>query len=110
VAAARRSLELALIQYREGATDFTTVLTALQALLGQDDLLAESLGDVPLGLIAVYRALGGGWEIREGKAFISTEVRQEMESRTDWGGLLTPPVVPVGGGDVGPSPRFRPDW
>ncbi len=110
VVAARRSLELALIQYREGATDFTTVLTALQALLGQEDLLAESLGDVPLGLIAVYRALGGGWEIREGKAFISTEVRQEMESRTDWGGLLTPPVVPVGGGDFRPSPKFRPDW
>ncbi len=110
VVAARRSLELALIQYREGATDFTTVLTALQALLGQEDLLAESLGDVPLGLIAVYRALGGGWEIREGKAFISTEVRQEMESRTDWGGLLTPVGAQVTGGQSKQRLIRKPDW
>jgi hypothetical protein len=65
---------------------------------------------VPLGLIAVYRALGGGWEIREGKAFISTEVRQEMESRTDWGGLLTPVGVQVTGGQAKHRLIRKPDW
>jgi NodT family efflux transporter outer membrane factor (OMF) lipoprotein len=57
-AAAKRSAELALIQYREGATDYTTVLTAQAALLAQQDSLAIGQGDVPQGLIAVYRALG----------------------------------------------------
>ena len=68
-AAAKRSADLALIQYREGATDYTTVLTAQAALLTEQDSLAAGRGDVPQGLITVYRALGGGWEIREGQRF-----------------------------------------
>ena len=91
--AAKRSADLALIQYREGATDYTTVLTAQQALLAQQDSLAQEQGNVPQGLIAVYRALGGGWEIREGKEFLPPEVIQAMGNRTDWGGLTKPAAV-----------------
>ena len=90
VAAAKRSADLALIQYSEGATDYTTVLTAQQALLEQQDRLAGGQGDVPQGLIAVYRALGGGWELREDQDFIPVEVKEAMEERTDWGELLSP--------------------
>ena len=92
-AAAKRSAELALIQYREGATDYTTVLTAQAALLTQQDSLATGQGDVPQGLIAVYRALGGGWEIREGQRFLPADVTQVMGNRTNWGGLLEPAAV-----------------
>jgi len=38
----------------------------------------------------VYRALGGGWELREDQDFIPVEVKEAMEERTDWGGLLSP--------------------
>ena len=92
-AAAKRSADLALIQYREGATDYTTVLTAQAALLTQQDSLAAGQGDVPQGLIAVYRALGGGWEIREGQRFLPADVTQVMGNRTNWGGLLEPAAV-----------------
>lgn len=88
VAAARRSVELATIQYREGQTDYTTVLTAQQALLRQQDQLAVARGDVPQGLIAMYRALGGGWQIREGRPLVPAKIKAEMAERTDWGGLL----------------------
>jgi NodT family efflux transporter outer membrane factor (OMF) lipoprotein len=91
--AAKRSAELALIQYREGATDYTTVLTAQAALLTQQDSLAAGQGDLPQGLIAVYRALGGGWEIREGQRFLPADVTQVMGNRTNWGGLLEPAAV-----------------
>ena len=60
-----RSLELAVIQYREGITDFTTVLTAQQALLNEQDRLADTLGGISSKLVEMYRALGGGWEIRQ---------------------------------------------
>jgi hypothetical protein len=110
VEAARRSADLALIQYREGATDYTTVLTAQQAQLQQQDRLASSQGEVPQGLIAVYRALGGGWEIREGKDFITAEIREEMEERTNWGGLLRPTAVQQPP-DAKPDASIRaPDW
>ena len=105
-AAAKRSADLAIIQYREGATDYTTVLTAEQNLLSQQDSLATQQGDVPQGLIATYRALGGGWEIREGQEFVPPAVIETMEERTNWGGLLKPAAV-----EPPPSRLFRaPDW
>ena len=107
---ARQSADLALIQYREGATDYTTVLTAQQALLSEQDRLAGSRGDVPQGLISVYRALGGGWDIREGRSFIPPEVREEMENRTDWGKLLTPAAVEPWAPDEHKALIRTPDW
>jgi outer membrane protein TolC len=90
VAAAQRSAELALIQYREGQTDYTTVLTAQQTLLSQEDQLATAQGSIPQGLIALYRAFGGGWTLRLGHELISPEIREAMARRTNWGGLLQP--------------------
>ena len=39
-----RQVDLATIEYREGATDYTTVLTAEQNLLEQQDQLAVTRG------------------------------------------------------------------
>ncbi len=88
VAASRKSLDLAVIQYREGITDFTTVLTAQQALLRTQDSLAEAQGAIATGLVGVYRALGGGWEIREGQEFVPAATREVMARRTNWGRML----------------------
>ena len=46
-----RSLDLAVLQYREGITDFTTVLTAQQSLLSEQDSLASTLGDISRNLV-----------------------------------------------------------
>jgi NodT family efflux transporter outer membrane factor (OMF) lipoprotein len=94
VASAQSSLDLALIQYREGITDFTTVLTAQQALLSAEDNLAGAMGNISMFLVGVYRSLGGGWQIREGQDFVPLETRKEMEKRTNWGKLLTPASQP----------------
>jgi len=87
-AAARRSVDLATIEYREGATDYTTVLTAQQNLLEQQDQLAMTEGSVAQGLISLYRALGGGWQAREGEGLVRADIRDAMARRTDWGRLL----------------------
>jgi outer membrane protein TolC len=87
-AAARRSVDLATIEYREGATDYTTVLTAEQNLLEQQDQLAATQGSVALGLVSLYQALGGGWQSREDEAFVRADIREAMAKRTNWGGLL----------------------
>lgn len=89
-AAAQRSLDLATLQYRQGITDFTTVLTAQQALLSEQDDLAGTLGDISTNLVGVYRALGGGWQVREGQDVVPDAIKAQMALRTDWGGLLTP--------------------
>jgi NodT family efflux transporter outer membrane factor (OMF) lipoprotein len=97
VEAAQKSLNLAVIQYREGITDFTTVLTAQVSLLNAEDNLANAIGNIASGLIGVYRAIGGGWEIREGENFVPLETRIDMEKRTNWDRLLTPPSLPPSG-------------
>ncbi len=104
VEAANGALRIAIIQYREGTADFTTVLTAEQNLYTAQNNLTIAQGSVPLGLIAVYRALGGGWQIREGHDFVPAPTRQEMEERTNWGGLLTPGLLQPQAPDL-PSPR-----
>ena len=86
----RRSTDLALIQYKGGQTDYTTVVSAEQNQLAVEDSLASNQGNVALGIISVYRALGGGWQIREGHDVISDEVKAEMARRTDWGRMLEP--------------------
>lgn len=87
-AAAKRSLDLAVIQYQQGMTDFTTVLTAEQELLTQQNNLAVTQGDISLNLVSLYRALGGGWQIREGKDFVPKTVKAQMKGRTYWGSLM----------------------
>ena len=101
VTAAQSSLDLAVSQYREGVVDFTTVLIAQQALLNEQDSLATTLGNISSSLVGVYRALGGGWEIREGKALLSPEVTEQMGKRTNWGRLLAPAAY-------NPSPAGKP--
>lgn len=87
---ARRAVELANIQYRDGITDFNRVLLAQEAQLFQEGLLTDARGRVARNLVAVYRALGGGWQVREGGDFISTKAKDEMRARSNWGELLDP--------------------
>jgi len=115
VAAAEKALEIALIEFTLGTRDFTPVLTAEQNLYTAQNDLAVASGNVSTGLTAVFRALGGGWQIREGDDFVPPAVREEMRARTNWGNLLPPveqaprtPGLPSSK-DIGPLIR-PPEW
>jgi len=115
VIAAEGALNIALIQYNQGILDFTTVLTAEQNLYQAQNSLAIEMGDVPQALIATYRALGGGWQIREGNDFVPGDVRATMAKRTNWGTLLSPELLQPRAPGV-PSPKDEgslirpPEW
>src|SRR5215813_4107140 len=115
VDAAEGALRIALLQYRQGIADFTTVLTAEQNLFQAQNNLTLATGSIALGLIATYRALGGGWQMHEGRDFIPAETQREMSKRTNWGPLLTPDLLrPQAPGlpssqDKGPPVRL-PEW
>ena len=57
---ARRAVDLAQTQYREGLSDFQAVLDSERIAATIDDDLASSDADVATNLIALYKALGGG--------------------------------------------------
>jgi NodT family efflux transporter outer membrane factor (OMF) lipoprotein len=61
---AEKAVKLALAQYKAGTVDFTRVTQVEQALVLQQDTLMQALGEIATGLIQVYEALGGGWQIR----------------------------------------------
>jgi NodT family efflux transporter outer membrane factor (OMF) lipoprotein len=62
VAENRRALVLAQSRYQQGVADFLTVLVAETSLLTAQQQLADSTTTVSSNLVALYKALGGGWE------------------------------------------------
>jgi outer membrane protein TolC len=88
VIASARATELALAQYKQGAADYTRVLNTQTSLLQQQDTLTAARGQVISNLVATYKALGGGWQLRQGNNYISPDIIKTMEIRTDWGELL----------------------
>jgi NodT family efflux transporter outer membrane factor (OMF) lipoprotein len=88
VDAAERAVDIALMQYREGATDYTTVINTQQVLVSQQDRYVATRGNEIVNLLALYKALGGGWELRDGEDFVSEQTKAELKERAYWGKLL----------------------
>jgi NodT family efflux transporter outer membrane factor (OMF) lipoprotein len=105
VTAARRSVELALVQYREGAADYQRVLDAERSLLQEQNRSAEQTSSVATNLVALYKALGGGWELRAGQPVVPVETESEMKSRTSWGDTLSHPRPPETSNNTPPGQR-----
>jgi len=62
VTANRRAVELSTTLYSAGQIEFITLLTAQRSLLLSEDALVRSDRNLAANLIALYKALGGGWE------------------------------------------------
>lgn len=86
--AAIQSTRLALIRYKEGESNYTTVLDAERQQLQVQTSLTHAKGDISQALVALYRSLGGGWQIRQGNDIVSKQVKEDMAARTNWGRLL----------------------
>ncbi len=116
VTAARRSVDIAIIQYREGAENFQRVIDSQTRLLQQQNRLAQTRSSIATNLIAVYKALGGGWEVGDGRPVVAEAIQAQMASRTNWGDLLPAPQAPPPEALTPPPPASQtpillpPDW
>ncbi|MDW8037822.1 MAG: TolC family protein, partial [Thermoguttaceae bacterium] len=63
--AARKAVQIAIEQYKAGAADFNRYALIEQNLVNLQDVAAQAQGEIAQSLISVFRALGGGWEIRQ---------------------------------------------
>jgi outer membrane protein TolC len=104
--AANRSLTLANALFREGYSDFQRVLDAQRALFAQQDAYLVNRGNAVSDLIALYKALGGGWY--SDQPVVDAASREQMRQRTDWGELLDEPARPAAGTTL-PAQRATPD-
>ncbi len=94
VTAAQRSVEIARVQYQEGAVDYQRVIDTERILLQEETRLADTRSAVATNLIALYKALGGGWELRVGQPILPAGTQDEMQKRTNWGHLLPSSPAP----------------
>ncbi|MGJ7512022.1 efflux transporter outer membrane subunit [Variovorax sp. GT1P44] len=104
VKAAQRSLEIATLQYREGLTDFQRVLDSQRTFFSQQEQLVNARGSLTQSLIAVYKAMGGGWEEARSRPVVDDATREAMGLRSDWKGLLAAPLPSPGTGTIPNSP------
>jgi NodT family efflux transporter outer membrane factor (OMF) lipoprotein len=105
VTAARRSLDIATVQYREGLVDFERVLDSQRTLFTQQDRLVSNRGNVSQSLIALYKAMGGGWQAARREPVLDDRTREVMINRSNWNGLLDAPLPPPESAAQGTSRR-----
>lgn len=106
VEAAQRSNELSLVRYQEGFSGYQRVLDSQQALFRQQNSYVQNRGLSARNVVAIYKALGGGWEVRQGRAFVDENTLTVMRERTNWGSLLDGPIVKK----TSDSGMRKPDW
>ncbi|MGW8466600.1 efflux transporter outer membrane subunit [Pseudomonas sp. CLCA07] len=58
----RAAADLAEVRYREGTADFLVLLDAQRERLAAEDTQAQAETDLYSGIVAIYKALGGGWQ------------------------------------------------
>jgi NodT family efflux transporter outer membrane factor (OMF) lipoprotein len=89
---AQRAADIAIAQYKDGATDFTPLWLNMWFLYLQQNTLASVKGVVATNLVQVYKSLGGGWEIRAGQDpvdLLPEETKDEMRGRVKaWNKVL----------------------
>ncbi len=91
--AAGRSLTLANAIYREGYSDFQRVLDAQRALSSQQDAYIVNRSNAVGSLIALYKAVGGGWHTEQ--PLVDPATRELMKQRTNWGDLIDESNAPT---------------
>lgn len=89
VASAQRSSDLSLLRFQDGFSGYQRVLDAQQRLFVQQQRYVSNQASLVRDAVALYKALGGGWQDRSGLPPVDAENLNMMQERTDWGDLLS---------------------
>lgn len=96
-----RALEIGLRLYEQGVVDYQRVLDSQRAAVLQQDALAQSRGRVAMNLVAVYKALGGGWMTRLACGVPTAELTAEPAA--DAAARPVEPIPDPTAGSAGPG-------
>jgi outer membrane protein TolC len=95
VQASGRAVDLAEIQYREGTATYTRVLESQRFLLLTQDGHAAARGRIGTNFVAMYKALGGGWDNETNQQdLVPQEMIETMQQRVNWGDMLNSGTSP----------------
>ncbi|MGR5192298.1 TolC family protein [Vibrio rotiferianus] len=83
-----RAFNISMTQYENGQISFERLLNSVEKMTRAEDSYASIKGNVANQVVALYKALGGGWEAQTGQLFLSETITKQMQDRSDWDGLL----------------------
>ena len=88
-----RAFNISVIQYNDGLVSYQRLLTTVEKLTSTQDRYATIKGNLALNAIALFKALGGGWQMSKGKSYLSEETAAKMKKRVDWDRYLDPEMT-----------------
>lgn len=78
-----RAFNISMTQYENGQISFERLLNSVEKMTRAEDSYAQIKGNVANQVIALYKALGGGWQAQTGKPFLEESIAKQMQDRTD---------------------------
>jgi len=93
VEAAIRAFNISANQYNNGLVNYQRLLSTVEKMTLREDVYAQTRGGIANQVVALYKALGGGWEPLSGRPIVKPETVEQMRSRTDWGDYLEPETI-----------------
>lgn len=88
-AQSKRAADLARVRYKEGQTGFLELLDAERVELAAADDLAEAEADINVRAVALYKALGGGWQACAGESCAGLAQAQVVPEENQPAGVRT---------------------
>ncbi|TMO57001.1 efflux transporter outer membrane subunit [Pseudoalteromonas phenolica] len=78
-----RASTLSIQQYKDGATDYQSVLDSLRQLVNVKQTQVQAKGQIALNVVSLYKAVGGGWFFDK-PIELPQKTIDQMAKRTDW--------------------------
>ncbi len=92
-----RAFNISANQYNNGLVTYQRLLSTVEKMTLREDGYAQTRGSIANQIVALYKALGGGWEpLSTSVPLVKPATVEQMRERTDWGDYLEPETI-VGG-------------
>ncbi len=99
VSASIRAFNISSTQYNNGLVSYQRLLSTVEKMTLREDAYAQTRGNISNQVVALYKAIGGGWEAHSGNPVVKPGTIQQMRNRTDWGDYLDLQKITGGGRD-----------
>tara|TARA_R110001592_G_scaffold337300_1_gene623752 strand:- start:375249 stop:376853 length:1605 start_codon:yes stop_codon:yes gene_type:complete len=93
VQASIRAFNISANQYDNGLVSYQRLLSTVEKMTVREDAYAQTRGSMANQVVALYKALGGGWEPFAEHPVLAPATVEQMKTRIDWGDSLDPETV-----------------
>ena len=83
-----RAFNISANQYNNGLVTYERLLSTVEKMTVREDVYAQTRGNIANQVVALYKALGGGWAAFEDVPIVKPDTVEQMRLRTDWGEYL----------------------